>query len=129
MRAGVWANAEICSVQSRAVRELSEQIDRVDLWYHTFDLPGRGPTRGVFDLRSVVAKLPLPATLEGKRCLDAAACEGFWSFELARRGASEVVSLDLPQTDRQEIDPLPITEGGAGAGQRRIENGRRRSDR
>ncbi len=71
-------------------------------WYHTFEPPGGAVTRGYFDLRGVVAKLPLPPSLEGKRCLDAAACEGFWSFELARRDAAEVVSLDLPDTAQQD---------------------------
>ena len=67
-------------------------------------------TSGYFDLRGVVDKLPLPSSLAGRRCLDAAACEGFWSFELARRGAAEVVSLDLPDTSRQDWQGLPSEE-------------------
>lgn len=64
-------------------------------------------TSGYFDLRGVVGQVPLPDSLAGQRCLDAAACEGFWSFELARRGAAEVVSLDLPDTARQDWQALP----------------------
>ncbi len=82
----------------------------------------------MFDLRGVVGKLPLPATLEGKRCLDAAACEGFWSFELARRGAAEVVSLDLPQTDRQDwqgLQPLDVRRVGSGLANEHFELVRR----
>ena len=71
-------------------------------WYHTFDLPDGTATRGMFDHRRVAPKLPIPASLEGKRCLDVAAADGFWSFELAKRGAKEVVSLDLPDTTRQD---------------------------
>ena len=90
--------------------DMAREVRRLAPWYHTFELPGGVVTSGYFDLRSVVGKLPLPASLAGMRCLDAAACEGFWSFELARRGAAEVVSLDLPDTDRQDWQGLPSRE-------------------
>jgi hypothetical protein len=67
---------------------LAAEVRRLAPWYHTFELPGGIVTDGYFDLRTVVGKLPLPGSLAGKRCLDAAACEGFWSFELARRASS-----------------------------------------
>lgn len=86
------------------------QIRQVGRWYHTFELPGGTVTDGYFDLRSVVGKLPLPSALRGKRCLDVAACEGFWSFELARRHADEVVSVDLPNTDQQDWQGLVPAE-------------------
>jgi tRNA (mo5U34)-methyltransferase len=87
--------------------DLAREVQRLAPWYHTFELPGGIVTSGYFDLRGVVDKLPLPSSLAGRRCLDAAACEGFWSFELARRGAAEVVSLDLPDTSRQDWQGLP----------------------
>jgi tRNA (mo5U34)-methyltransferase len=87
--------------------DVPREAERLGPFYHTFELPGGVRTRGYFDLRSVPAKLPLPSSLAGKRCLDAAACEGFWSFELARRGAEEVVSLDLPDTTEQDWQGLP----------------------
>lgn len=92
-------------------------IAREPAWYHTFELPGGVLTNGWFDLRRVVRKLPIPASLQGLRCLDAAACEGFWSFELACRGASEVVSLDLPDTAAQDWQGIGRTpERGLGSG-------------
>jgi tRNA (mo5U34)-methyltransferase len=90
--------------------DLAAEVRRLAPWYHTFELPGGIVTEGYFDLRAVVGKLPLPESLAGKRCLDAAACEGFWSFELARRGADEVVSLDLPDTTAQDWQGLPSAE-------------------
>jgi tRNA (mo5U34)-methyltransferase len=97
--------------------ELAREVQRLAPWYHTFELPGGVVTAGYFDLRGVVDKLPLPASLAGRRCLDAAACEGFWSFELARRGAAEVVSLDLADTSRQDWQGLaPEQERRAGSG-------------
>lgn len=76
-------------------------------WYHTFDLPGGVTTPGMFDHRRFVTKLPFPASLAGKRCLDAASADGFFSFEMARRGADEVVSLDLPDPDAQDFSGVP----------------------
>ena len=76
-------------------------------WYHTFDLPGGVTTRGLFDHRSFVNKLPLPASLAGLRCLDAAASDGYFGFEMARRGAAEVVSLDLPDPNAQDFSGVP----------------------
>ncbi len=90
--------------------DLASDIARVESWYHTFDLPGGIATPGMFDLRTVAKKLPLPASLEGKRCLDAAACEGFWTVQLAHRSADQVVSLDLPYTDEQDWQGLQSTE-------------------
>ncbi len=39
--------------------------------------------------------MPLPASLEGKRCLDVATFNGFWGFEMERRGAAEVIGIDV----------------------------------
>jgi tRNA (mo5U34)-methyltransferase len=93
-----------------AMSDLMSEVARLAPWYHTFELPGGVRTPGYFDLRSVVPRLPLPRSLNGMRVLDAAACEGFWSFELARRGAREVVSLDLPDTSAQDWQGLVSEE-------------------
>jgi hypothetical protein len=85
---------------------LAAQVEQVK-WYHTFDLPGGVTTRGMFDHRQFVKKLPLPGSLEGLRCLDAAASDGFFGFELARRGAKEVISLDLPDHNDQDFSGVP----------------------
>ena len=99
----------------KADRDLATEVAERGPWYHTFDLPGGVTTQGFYDLRGVPAKIGLPASLSGKRCLDAAACEGFWSFELARRGAEEVVSVDLPDTTQQdwqgEVDDHKLSLG------------------
>jgi tRNA (mo5U34)-methyltransferase len=73
----------------------------VTLWYHTLELPGGVVTPGWFDLRGPVAKLPWP-DVRGKRCLDVATYDGFYAFELERRGASEVVATDIP--DHEDWD-------------------------
>lgn len=102
-------------------RSLADRVEALD-WYHTFDLPGGIVTPGLFDHRSIVDRLPIPASLQGRRCLDAASSDGFFAFELARRGAKEVVSVDLADTSRQDwqrppSDPETLT-GGSGRADR-----------
>ncbi len=74
---------------------LREAVDSNPIWYHTIDLSPGVTTPGYFDLRPVVGKLPWP-DVRAKRCLDVGTYDGFLAFELERRGASEVVALDIP---------------------------------
>lgn len=64
------------------------------LWYHTIELPGGVVTPGAFDHRPIVPHYGIPDRLDGKRALDVGTWDGFWAFELERRGA-EVVATDL----------------------------------
>jgi tRNA (mo5U34)-methyltransferase len=72
-------------------------------WYHTIELPGY-TTPGWFDLRPYVDRYGLPARLDGLRALDIGTWDGFWAFELERRGA-EVVAIDVE--DEREYDWPP----------------------
>jgi tRNA (mo5U34)-methyltransferase len=76
-------------------------VEDVPLWYHTLELPGRVVTPGWFDLRPIVDRLPWP-DLRGKRCLDVATYDGFFAFEMERRGAAEVIATDIP--DHEDWD-------------------------
>lgn len=75
-------------------RELEREVADHD-WYHTLDLAPGVVTPGWFDHRPIVTKVPLPARLEGRRCLDVGTFDGFWAFEMERRGAAEVVAIDV----------------------------------
>ncbi len=68
-------------------------------WYHTMELAPGVVTPGFFDHRPVLPELPIPPSLEGLRCLDVATFDGFWAFEMEKRGAAEVVGIDI-------LDPL-----------------------
>jgi SAM-dependent methyltransferase len=70
-------------------------IASVPSWYHTIDVQPGVATPGAFDLRRIVERLPWPE-IRGKRCLDIGTYDGFLAFELERRGAGEVVAVDLP---------------------------------
>ena len=64
------------------------------LWYHTLELGPNAVTPGWFDLRPIADRLPWP-DVKGKRCLDVGTYDGFLAFELERRGAAEVVAVDI----------------------------------
>ena len=72
-------------------------------WYHTLELPGL-TTQGVFDLRGAVHRYGLPERMDGMRVLEVGTWDGFWAFEMERRGA-EVVALDLD--DEAQLDWPP----------------------
>jgi tRNA (mo5U34)-methyltransferase len=63
-------------------------------WWHTIDVAPGVSTPGGWDLRGTSARLPWP-DVAGKRCLDIGTMDGFWAFELERRGAAEVVATDI----------------------------------
>jgi tRNA (mo5U34)-methyltransferase len=85
-------------------------------WYHTIELGDGVLTPGWFDTRSIVDVIPFPASLEGKRCLDIGTFDGFWAFEMERRGAEEVVAVD-------ELDPHRW-DWPTGAGPEQVDFGR-----
>ena len=80
---------------------------------------GRARRRAHSTCASVPGKIPLPASLAGKRVLDAAAADGFWSFVLAERGADEVVSLDLGKAKAKDWQGMQTGEGVDGDRPRR----------
>jgi tRNA (mo5U34)-methyltransferase len=88
-------------------------------WYHTLELAPGVETEGMFDLRPFVDRYGLPARMDGMRALDVGTWDGFWAFEMERRGA-EVVALDLD--DERDLDwpprrrpaTFPDTPRGAG---------------
>ena len=75
------------------------------LWYHTMDLPGVGTVSGQWDLRSTAEEYLGQLSFTGHRCLDVGAASGFLSFEMERRGAREVVSMDLDPSLPWDIVP------------------------
>lgn len=63
-------------------------------WYHALELGDGFVTSGWFDLRPFVKHYGLPDDMSGMRALEVGTWDGFWAFEMERRGA-EVVALDL----------------------------------
>jgi tRNA (mo5U34)-methyltransferase len=84
-------------------------------WYHTIELPDGSVTPGLSDTRSALARIPFPASLEGKRCLDIGTADGFWAFTMEKRGAREVIAVDVDDPTRRDwpwsTKPDPNAEG------------------
>lgn len=74
--------------------ERQRKVDEHPFWYHTIDVGGGAVTPGWFDLRPIVEQMPWP-DVRGKRCLDVGTFDGYLAFELERRGAAEVVAVDI----------------------------------
>lgn len=53
-----------------------------------------------FDRGRLAEQLPWP-DLRGKRCLDIGTADGFWAFEMERRGAADVLATDRPSYYQQ----------------------------
>ena len=83
--------------------DLAERI-RAQRWYHTIDLGDGRATDGWFDLRPYVHHYGLPERMDGMRALDCGTWDGFWAFEMERRGA-EVVALDVDREWEYDFPP------------------------
>lgn len=73
-------------------------------WYHTIELPFGIVTPGFYDHRPLVSRYGLPDDLSGQRALDVATADGFWAFELERRGA-DVVAEDIARVSQLDLPP------------------------
>jgi tRNA (mo5U34)-methyltransferase len=94
------------------VTALAQEVERFG-WYHTLELGDGVVTRGMFDHRPVVDRYLIPEDLSGMHCLDVGTMDGFWAFEMERRGAERVVAADLsspedldwPPRWREQVEP------------------------
>jgi tRNA (mo5U34)-methyltransferase len=84
---------------------MSSDDPRLHDWYHTIDLGDGITTQGKYDLRPIVDLQGIPESLSGKTALDVGTAEGFWAFELERRGAERVLAIDVERWG--DFDFLP----------------------
>ena len=85
------------------IEDTAARVREID-WYHSIDLGDGLVTDGWFDLRPHVAKYGLPERMDGMRALDIGTWDGFWAFEMERRGA-EVVALDVEHESEYDWPP------------------------
>jgi tRNA (mo5U34)-methyltransferase len=90
--------------------DVRREVDENRLWYHTIEVRPGIVTPGWFDLRPIVEHLPWP-DVRGKRCLDVGTYDGYLAFELERRGASEVVAVDISDHALWDWPPRIRAEG------------------
>jgi tRNA (mo5U34)-methyltransferase len=99
----------------RTLRDTPEQIalaDRISAidWYHSIDLGAGVWTPGQYDHTPALPLYPIPTDLTGMRCLDIATMDGFWAFEMERRGAQEVVALDIASFSDLDLPEFKLNE-------------------
>jgi tRNA (mo5U34)-methyltransferase len=95
--------AHIRAGDEQATRRVSEFVEELagKGWYHSFELPGGRVIEGfqtLPQLRARLARFGLPDDLRGRRVLDIGCWDGWFSFEMERRGA-EVVAADIVERD------------------------------
>jgi len=93
--------------------DIQADVETVPVWYHSIELGAGIVTPGYYDLRPIVDELPWP-DVRGKRCLDVGTYDGFYAFELERRGAAEVVAVDVADPHDWDWPPDAREEGPAG---------------
>lgn len=100
-----WREAPTVDPADPVARDIAERVAGIG-WYHTIDLGHGVATPGFIDNRASVPLFGLPEDLTGKRCLDIGTYDGFWAFEMERRGASEVVGIDVDSPIDHDIPRL-----------------------
>jgi tRNA (mo5U34)-methyltransferase len=90
--------------KSGGQRSVLERIAPID-WYHTIDVGDGVVTPGIFDHRPYLRHYPIPERLDGMRVLDVATFDGFFAFEFERRGAAEVVAIDVETVGGLDLPP------------------------
>jgi len=86
---------------TQATQAQIEQLQSLG-WYHSLELPGGGVIQGLQSLDQLrwrVRQFPIPDDLHGKRVLDIGAWDGWFSFEMEKRGAS-VVAVDSAKSEK-----------------------------
>ena len=70
------------------------RIAEVGHWHHRIPITSEIMTPGAQDTQTMLAQVGLPEDCTGMRVLDIGARDGFFSFELERRGATDILALD-----------------------------------
>lgn len=83
----------------------SQEDPLLNGWYHTIELGNGMVSKGFYDHRSVIDQFGIPQSLKGMRVLDVGTGDGFFAFEMERRGADEVLAVDINRVG--ECDWVP----------------------
>jgi tRNA (mo5U34)-methyltransferase len=82
--------ARVISVEDSELRKRVAEVT----WWHTIDLGNGVVTPGRDATSQKLATLHLPERFDGLEVLDIGAWDGFFSFEVERRGAKRVLAMD-----------------------------------
>lgn len=93
-------NSEACAIRTVAPADFNLASFFSDVYtFQAWEIFPGHLTKGPKNVNAVSADLGLPQIMSGLRILDIAPWNGFFSFECARRGAAEVISLGPDDPD------------------------------
>lgn len=84
------------------------EIERIN-WFHSIDLGNGIITKGRTGMdhcspEAITNRFGMPTNLETKTVLDIGCFDGLFSFEAEKRGAKEVMSIDIYQGESENIN-------------------------
>jgi tRNA (mo5U34)-methyltransferase len=85
--------------------EIRRKVAAIEAWYHRIDLGDGIETPGHFRMADYLSHYNFPERLDGLRVLDVGASTGFFAYEFERRGAAEVVAVELPSWSAHDWTP------------------------
>jgi len=92
--------------------DVAALIDSVPRWFHQIEVAPGVLTPGSHESAAVLEGLPIPNDVRGLRVLDLGTRDGFFAFEMERRGA-EVVAVDY----------MPVEQTGFAVAKRLLGSG------
>ncbi|KPJ99588.1 MAG: hypothetical protein AMK71_09500 [Nitrospira bacterium SG8_35_4] len=98
-------NQAIMSEGTPEQKAIMERVSSTTEWYHSIDLGHGIVTPGYYDHRPDLHLYKLPENAAGKRVLDVATYDGFWAFEFEKRGAAEVLAMDIETLNERDMPP------------------------
>lgn len=87
------------------IADLKRRVHAIESWYHRIDLGDGVETPGHFRMADYLSYYNFPARMDGMRVLDVGASTGFFAYEFERRGAAEVVAVELPSWNAHDWTP------------------------
>jgi tRNA (mo5U34)-methyltransferase len=78
------------------IQDLQRRVALIESWYHQIDLGDGVRTPGHFRMADFLPHYHFPDRMDGMRVLDVGASTGFFAYEFERRGAAEVLAVELP---------------------------------
>jgi len=85
--------------------ELRRRVQAIESWYHRIDLGDGVETPGHFRMADYLSYYNFPERMDGMRVLDVGASTGFFAYEFERRGAEEVIAVELPNWEAHDWTP------------------------
>ncbi len=98
-------SAPIMPRTKEQIAELNARVSEIDSWYHRIDLGDGVETPGHFRMADYLAHYNFPEDMSGMRVLDVGASTGYFAYEFERRGAAEVVGVELPNWEAHDWTP------------------------